>query len=429
MNITHLKIFMYAFVVVLFLFAFLPKAFAQGATFQVTSLTCSDVAVGGTFSCTATILNAGDAAATVGTITLYTDSNDWLEKTNYPTPGTTIDNGESVEVTFTGLKAVKAGNANGFTQVMMDDVSDTSSSVTGTKVNAVDIAVATTKSSGSVVQGGTFVVTAEITAGGNVDVTLTFTVDSGGCSLGNQDSQKNITGVKHGGKQSATWTVTQGSGDCQYTVTATATGSGTKTDSTKDSVTCSDCPAPSSSGGGGGGSGGGASILKAALGELRSVVVSELKRGEKISFTLEGANHSLLVSSFTETVAELVVQSDPQKLRMTVGDEKKVDLNGDGESDISVKLNSINILTKTVKITLTPLRITQQPSGETQAPGGGGGSAPPSDEGEAPSGGTGTGLVTGEGIGSNVRTWLLVVVIFVIVIAGVIILVSRRKRN
>ncbi len=417
-------------VVFVALFFILPSVFGQIAQFQVTSLTCTDVAVGGTFSCTATILNAGDYAATPGTFSLFPDSSDWLEKNSYTLPGTTVDNGETVEIAFTGLKAVKSGNANGFSNIKIDDVTDTSSSVTGLKVNAVDVAVDVTTSPSTAAQGGTFTATAEVTAGGNVDITLTFAVDSGGCSIGNQDNQKNVTGMKHGNKQSRTWTVTQGSGDCKFTITATATGSGTKTDTSTGSVTCTNCGG--AGGGAAAGGGGGGAAVKIALGELTSSVTQDLARGEKVTFTLGGESHSVSVTSLTETTAALVIQSHPQKVTMTVGEEKSFDVNDDGKNDISVKLNSLNVLTKKIKITLTPLQVQpQQPSpsaeggSETTTPSGGGeqpGTAGPT------SGGTGTGLVTKEEVGSRVRGWLFAAIILAVLVAFVVILVLRRKR-
>lgn len=427
---SYLKIFTFVFVVALFLFALLPLALAQGAQFQVTSLTCTDASVGSTFSCTATVLNAGDSAATVGTFTLFTDSSDWLENANYPVPGTTIDNGETVEITFTGLKATKAGNANGFSQVTMDDVTDTSSAVTGSKVNAVDVVVSVLPSPSNIAQGETFTAGAEVTAGGNVDITLTFTVDSGGCSIGNQDAQKNISGMKHGGKQSTTWTVTQGSSDCRFTITATATGSATKTDTTSSTVTCTNCGGGGTTTGGGGGGGGG--VVKFAAGELTAPVTQDLARSERLTFVLEGDNHSVTITSLTDTTADFVVQSHPQKIKLTIGEESRLDITDDGTDDIIIKLNSINVITKKVKITLTPLRVSQ-PSAEEggeQVPGGqpsSGGQPGTGTEGPT-SGGTGTGLVTGEEVGSRVRGWLFVVIILAVLVAFVVILVLKRKR-
>lgn len=83
------------------------------ATFAVTSLSCtpSEVVINNVFSCTAQIKNNGDASGSVSTVTLYPDSSNWLENSNYPqASGATVSAGQSTEVTFTGLKAIKSGN-------------------------------------------------------------------------------------------------------------------------------------------------------------------------------------------------------------------------------------------------------------------------------------------------------------------------------
>ena len=347
-----------------------PEVFAA-ASFSVSNLACSpsESKVGSTFSCTATVRNAGDAAGTVGTVTLYPDVANWLESSNYPkTVSQSVSSGESVDATFNGLKAVKSGS-NKFSEVRIDDASDTSSTVTGITVNSIDVVVSLANSKSSAAMDGTWTATTEVTAGGSIDVLLTLSITSGGCTIGNQDSQKTISGMQHGSKQSRSWTITMGSsGDCMYTISAAATGTGgvaTKTDSTKSSITCSDCPtgggSASTSTGSGGGGGGGSS---AAVSALQGSVTYELGRDEIIRFSLASENHSVQVLNFTPTSVELEVRSEPQRVTLVLGEEKEIDLNADGKGDLRIKLQSVNVLTNKVKLILTSLVVPSPSEGK-----------------------------------------------------------------
>jgi len=239
------------------------------ADFQVASFSCTpaEVVVNDVFSCTAQMQNAGDAAGSVSLATLYTDANDWLENPSYAqASGTSTDPGQSAEVSFIGLRAIKTGNS-GFSKIMLDDVTD--SYVTDVDVNVIDVISIVTNTAASAAMGGTLETTVDVTTGGNTDVTLTWTANSGGCTIPNQAATKTITGMTDGSQQSRSWTITQGlTGACRFTILASATGNAgdaTTSDSTTNSITCSDCPTDddddssttsSGSGGGGGGAGG-----------------------------------------------------------------------------------------------------------------------------------------------------------------------------
>ncbi|MEK6927115.1 MAG: hypothetical protein AABX11_01650, partial [Nanoarchaeota archaeon] len=237
---------------------------SAAASFVVTSFSCSqaDVVINSLFSCSATIQNSGDASGTLNTATLYSDSENWLESSNYPQSyGQSVSPGNSITISFSGLRAVKSGN-NGFSKIMLDSVTDNYVVDNNKKVNIIDVAVTLDNSASSAVMGGEWTATSEVTAGGEVDVSLTFTSNSGGCSIGSQTNPKTLAGMTDGSKQSRTWTITQGSsGNCRYTISAVATGVGgtaSETDSATSTITCTDCPVEStttssSSGGGGGG--------------------------------------------------------------------------------------------------------------------------------------------------------------------------------
>ena len=348
------------------IFAALPMA-TGAASFSVNSFSCtpSEAVLNDAFSCTAQIINSGDASGTVSTVILYPDSNDWLEDSNYPqASGTSVDPGQTTEVTFSGLRTVKTGS-NGFSKIMLDDVADTYVDDNNIEVNVIDVVVAVSESDSTVAMGASFDSTAEVTAGGNIDVSLTFSVSSGGCSIGNQDSTKTLSDMQDGNKQSRTWAVTQGtSGDCRYTISASATGEGgvvTTSDSTSRTVICTDCPTgggSSSSSGGGGGGGGGATTTTVTypLGEISSSTAVDLGVNEKATFSVDDLEHELILKELLETQVKIEINSETQTFTLFVEDEKLIDLSEDNFADVSVKLKSINILTNKARFILSPVR-------------------------------------------------------------------------
>ena len=390
------------------------------ASFQVTAFSCtpSEVAINDVFSCTATVRNAGDSSGSVSTATLYTDTNDWLEDSNYPqASGTSVDAGNSVEITFSGLRAVESGN-NGFSKIMLDSVTDTYVADNNKKVNVVNVAVVASSSVSSAAMSGTFDVEAEVTAGGNIDATLTFRVDSGGCSIGSQSATKSITGMTDGSKQTRTWNdVIQGtSGNCVYTITAVASGTGgvgSKTDSDSDSVTCTNCPTDSgdttSSGGGGGGAGGTASKEYLA-GELGKGYSIDLGNNERVKFEINGIEYALKVKNQTETHVTFYVENDLYILG--VGDKIKVDLNGNGVDDISIEVKSINIPGAKVKFILSSLVVKESGEGS-----GGETLLSPEEEGVE------------DGAGWN-KTFLIIgIIVFVVLGIGAILYYLVKKKS
>src|SRR3989338_697604 len=202
--------------------ALMIPATHAAANIQVTAFACNpnEVVAGNQFSCTATVQNTGDATGTLNTATLY-PSTDWLEKGSYPeTINTNINSGASVEITFNGLKGKKAGN-NGFSKIMLDDVTDTYAADNGIKVNVIDVISTATASAGSAASGASVTMTTQATVGGNVDTVLTISLSS--CSIGNQPATATANEMTNGQTTSHTWTVTMGSADCAYTVSAKAT--------------------------------------------------------------------------------------------------------------------------------------------------------------------------------------------------------------
>lgn len=362
--------------ILLLAFALSINFAAAAADFAITGFSCtpSEAAINGVFSCTATIRNNGDASGSVSTATLYPDANNWLENSNYPqASGTSVSAGQTTEITFTGLRAIKAGS-NGFSRITLDSVTDTYVADNNVKENVIDVLVTVSNSASSAVMGGTWTSSAQVTAGGNIDVVLTFTTVSGGCSITNQDSSKTISGMQDGNQQSRTWTVTQGtSGNCVQTITAAATGSGgvaTKSNSATSSITCTDCPvssSSSSSSSSGTSAGGGGGSTK-SIGEIDKSISYDFVNNEKVKFSFGGIFYTFLVLSIGETSAIISINGS-EKFTMYVGEERAIDLNTDGKNDINLKLKSINIITKKATFIFTPLylpSITGSATGEDE---------------------------------------------------------------
>ena len=252
----------------------MPLVYAS-TNLEVTAFSCnpSEVVNNNQFSCTATVQNTGTSSGTLNTATLYPDSSNWLENSNYPkTVNANINSGASTEVTFTGLKAKKSGD-NGFSKIMLDDATDNYVSDNGVTVNVIDVIVTASSSASSAASGVTFDVTGQATAGGNSDIVLSFS----GCSIGSQSASLRTNDMSNGQTTSHTWTVTMGSSSCSYSISAQSisnpSGVATKTDSASSTVTCTNCTSGSNNnnnnpggsitpGGGAGGVVGGSSKKK-----------------------------------------------------------------------------------------------------------------------------------------------------------------------
>lgn len=401
------------------------KLILAAASFQVTSFSCSpsESVINNAFSCTAQVGNIGDANGSVSVATLYPDANNWLESSNYPqSSGVVLTPGQSTSITFSGLRAIKSGN-NGFSKIMLDLVTDTYVADNNKKVNVINVAVSISNSASSAARGGSVTAASEVTAGGNIDVSLTFSASSGGCSIGSQTNPKSITGMTDGSKQSRTWTITQGtSGDCQYTISAAATGAGgvaSKIDSSSSTITCTNCPSggssTSSSSSGGAGGAGGEGSKTYQIGELSSAQLVEAGSGERIKFNISGDEHTITLINVTETTAKITIESKKQTFTLNLGEEIKVDLNEDNNADISVKLKSVNIITKKASIILERIS--------------GGVPSKPIEE-------TGEGGVQGgeekEELGSiisNKFLWIIIIIFVVIAIASIAYYIFQKRKR
>jgi uncharacterized membrane protein YgcG len=353
---------------------------------------------------------------------LYPSADNWLEKSNYvkTVNSQNVSVGDSVEVTFPGMKATKGGEGR-FSEVRIDEASDSSSTVTGYTMNIIDVSVYVTSTAASGGMNSNFTTTADVIASGDVLVTLTLGIDSGGCSIGDYETQKTLD-MSHNSRQSHTWTVRMGTtGNCKYTVTASATEKGTValvTDNMQTSVSCTDCPTDSGSGsssGGGGGGGGGGSAATAAK-ELIGSATYTLGNGEKISFLLDGENHSVTVKNIAATSVELLVRSVEQTVIVNLGEEKRVDVDGDGTPDLAIKVQNINILTKKVILVLTSLVVPKTAREAQKSADSAGGNAGASGAGGSETGSGGSSTGAGRKIFGMVLLILLIAGLFVAIL-------------
>jgi cbb3-type cytochrome oxidase subunit 3 len=107
------------------------------------------------------------------------------------------------------------------------------------------------------------------------------------------------------------------------------------------------CSANCGGGGPGGGGGGGSSpgfwikAYTATSEQFEQGYSKELGKGERIKFLINNTEHYVGVVLLTSTQATINISSKPQQAVFSVGDEKRFDVSGDGNYDLSVKLNSI----------------------------------------------------------------------------------------
>ncbi len=348
------------------------------AALTIDGFTCpKDVAKdAGSFECTVTIGNAEGDSVTLNHVYLHPNSPTWLKldggnPIHSLGPGTTTD--KSISVKFSGLEAISAGSNKGFSQINLDDPAYTDEAITNTKVNVIDLIVTTSNSASSAASGASFTTSPNVIVYGDGSVTLSLSIDSGGCSIGSQASQKTTTITSNTNQQTwspVTWTITEGSsGDCKFTLTAAITGANgaaTKTATTSQTVTCTNCTVTATvipgtgSGGGGGGGGGASATVITPVTELTKSITTELGKDELFGFSFGNENHTLTVLDVTETTATVKIESQPQTFTLYVGEEKQVDLDADNIMDISLRLKSINLITKKATFVISPLYLPEK---------------------------------------------------------------------
>ncbi len=128
--------------------------------------------------------------------------------------------------------------------------------------------------------------------------------------------------------------------------------------STYKTSTSSSSSSSSSSGGGGGGSGGGggggvgATTYVLSDKQLADGYVADLGKRDRMKFMVNGGEHYVTLDSMTSVAATINVTSKLQQAILMVGEEKKFEVSGDNNYDVSVKVNSINISAIKAKLTV-----------------------------------------------------------------------------
>jgi len=108
---------------------------------------------------------------------------------------------------------------------------------------------------------------------------------------------------------------------------------------------------------------------------LASGFTIKLKAKERIKLTFNGIDYFIGIVSLTSNSAVINVSSKPQQILMSTGDERKIDLDNNGENDINLILSSIYLSQATIFIKKLPSSPTTAcTEGETKVrscPGGG----------------------------------------------------------
>lgn len=112
----------------------------------------------------------------------------------------------------------------------------------------------------------------------------------------------------------------------------------------------------------------GGSTFSASETSLKNGYTQKLVIGWKVSFKSAGASHQLKLNKVTSDQANITVSSTPQNFLLKVGEEKKVDLNSDGNLDLLVKLNSVgyNVANVTLKNINEKVSSTNPPANEVK---------------------------------------------------------------
>lgn len=143
------------------------------------------------------------------------------------------------------------------------------------------------------------------------------------------------TGVDAGGSGVESTTITRPSSTLgDNTATCAVTDYAGNSISSDVSYTVS--AASSSSGGGG------YPTYSSSQNELTTGSQKTMRENWKISFKVGGESHTFEVDEIGLTTVKITITSDPQEATLSIGEEKKFDVTGDGYYDVSVKLDSID---------------------------------------------------------------------------------------
>jgi hypothetical protein len=89
------------------------------------------------------------------------------------------------------------------------------------------------------------------------------------------------------------------------------------------------------------GGGGGIPIFNPSSNQIDNGYNQNLAAGWKINFKLGGESHQIVANSLSSDSANLIIYSNPVSFTLKLNEEKKIDLDLDGDYDLLIKLNSI----------------------------------------------------------------------------------------
>ena len=95
-------------------------------------------------------------------------------------------------------------------------------------------------------------------------------------------------------------------------------------------------------------------------------VIQRLGRKERVKLKVSNETHYVGVKELTSSTASIEITSDPQEATISVGDERKFEINDDNFYDIYIKLNSIENSLANLTITSISEQITQETISEEE---------------------------------------------------------------
>lgn len=184
-------------------------------------------------------------------------------------------------------------------------------------------------------------------------------------------------------------------------------------------VDCGACPSGSSSGGGGSSSS--TTTISPTTGTIYAVsetqvndgITKEIKASDKVEFSISGEKHTLNLNSITGNSVSITIRSEPVTFVLEIGDEKKIDFDNDKFYDLKVKLEEI--IDKKAKIKIQSIHEeVPQPAMTNQT-------------GE--NNRTSNAGITGNVVGfAKSKIGIGLIIGIIIVIAGIAIIVSRKRK-
>ena len=159
-----------------------------------------------------------------------------------------------------------------------------------------------------------------------------------------------LTGVNNSGGTNGMYNDSLGITTHTWNVNCTDFSGNTGNSSTRTLIVAAEAAAEETSSGGGGSLAYGVNNLNSA--QMSAGYTKEYAANGGIKFKIGGEDHSVKVVWIGVNSALLTIASTPQDVTLFIGEEKKFNLNYDEIYDLSVKLNSIDSVDKTINLTV-----------------------------------------------------------------------------